>query len=84
VINYLEMLKAELQEKPLGDELSKLPKAPFDSFGSDWGGHVSQTESRRLEAAERAASIPRGYTRAELEAARLDARRLGYPGRTVH
>jgi hypothetical protein len=40
--------------------------------------------NRAAEAAERAASIPRGYTRAELEAARLDARRLGYPGRTVH
>ena len=30
------------------------------------------------EAAERAASIPRGYTKAEIEAARRDAERLGY------
>ena len=30
------------------------------------------------EAHERATSWPRGYTKAEIEAARLDARRLGY------
>jgi hypothetical protein len=30
------------------------------------------------EAAERAASVPRGYARAELRAARRDAKRLGY------
>jgi len=37
------------------------------------------------EAAERAVSIPRGYTNAELEAARRDAERLGYGrGGTVH
>jgi hypothetical protein len=36
-------------------------------------------EERALAGAhERATSWPRGYTKAELEAARLDAKRLGY------
>jgi hypothetical protein len=34
------------------------------------------------DAAERAVSIPRGYTNTELDAARRDAQRLGYPGST--
>jgi hypothetical protein len=120
VINYLDLLKAGLQEKTLPDEVPKVPKAPSNAetrppnevpkvpeppFGTSQGRHVSQTRSRWLdylgppppgraatptlpdrtaEATERAASIPRGYTRAELEAARLDARRLGYSGHTVH
>jgi hypothetical protein len=42
-----------------------------------------QTDEERAlaDAHERVTSWPRGYTKAELEAARLDARRLGYPGR---
>lgn len=46
-------------------------------------GAAMMPPNRAAEAAERAASIPRGYTRAELEAARLDAQRLGYSGRTT-
>lgn len=104
MINYIELLKAELQKKRLPEEVSKVSKAssdqetrppdqvpkvskePSGTFGTSQGRHVSQTNgapNRAAEAAERAASIPRGYTRAELEAARLDAQRLGYSGRTT-
>lgn len=38
----------------------------------------SVQQSPAEEAAERAASVPRGYAKAELEAARRDAKRLGY------
>jgi hypothetical protein len=37
-----------------------------------------QNPQNRGEAAARAASTPRGYTKAEIEAARRDAARLGY------
>jgi hypothetical protein len=37
---YLARLKAKIQEKPKPHELSKLPKAPFDSFDSDRGRHI--------------------------------------------
>jgi hypothetical protein len=110
VINYLDLLKAELQQKSPLDQVPKVPKVPsnletrppdlvpkvpeppFGTFGTSQSRHVSQTESRWLkpgdtpgEAAERATSIPRGYTQAELEAARRDAERLGYGGsRMLH
>ena len=38
---YLARLKAKIQEKPIPQELPKLSKPPFDSFGSDPGRHVS-------------------------------------------
>jgi hypothetical protein len=48
-------------------------------------GQVFPKISDPAEAAERASSIPGGYTKAELEASRRDAERLGYGrGRTVH
>jgi len=38
----------------------------------------SEQERAAREAAERASSWPRGYTKAEIAAARRDAERLGY------
>jgi hypothetical protein len=39
---------------------------------------MSTITEMAAEAAEKTASIPRGYIKAELEGARLDAERLGY------
>ena len=71
--------------------LSKWGFGSFEGFESfhdprfaKISGAAMMPPNRTTEAAERAASIPCGYTRAELEAARLDAQRLGYPGRTIH
>jgi hypothetical protein len=52
---------------------SKLPFEGFEGFEGSQGSHISQPEVRH----------PRGYTDAELDAARLDAERLGY-GRRLH
>jgi hypothetical protein len=80
VTTYLERLKAKLQEKSLPQELPKAPKGGFDSFGSDPGRHISQTEGSADQP-----RYPLFYTEAECKAARLDAERLGYGrGRTVH
>jgi hypothetical protein len=43
---YLARLKAKIQEKPKPHELSKLPKATFDSFGSDRGRRVFGFDKR--------------------------------------
>jgi hypothetical protein len=43
---HLARLKAKIQEKPVTQELSKLPKPPFVSFGSDRGRHVSGIDKR--------------------------------------
>jgi hypothetical protein len=84
-----------LQICPRGEPTKPTKPTPELSFGG-FDGFVGSPEprfaknsgaelpDRSTEAAERASSIPRGYTRAELEAARLDAQRLGYPVRTVH
>ena len=78
--SYLERLKAKLHdEKPTPRELPRLPKPPFDSFDSDRGTRFSQTDGPATST-----RYPLFYTDAEREAARLDARRLGYPGRTLH
>jgi hypothetical protein len=37
---YLATSKAKIQEMPKPHELSKLPKAPFDSFDGDRGRHI--------------------------------------------
>jgi hypothetical protein len=63
-------------ETPIPQELPKAPKGGFDSFGSDPGRPISQTEG--------SADQPR-YPLFCTEAERsLDAERLGYGGRTVH
>jgi len=43
---YLARLKAKIQEKPIAHKLSKLLKAPFDSFGSDRSSHVCPNQAR--------------------------------------
>jgi hypothetical protein len=40
-MKYLALLKSE---KRLSKELSKLPEAPFDSFDSAQGRHISENE----------------------------------------
>jgi hypothetical protein len=69
VITYLERLKAKIQGKPIGQELSKLPKAP---------SHLETHIPQELSKLPKAPRYPFGYTELELEEARLDAERLGY------
>jgi hypothetical protein len=69
VSTYLERLKAKIQGKPTGDELSKLPKPP---------SHLETHLPQELPKLPKAPRYPLGYTGAELEAARRDAERLGY------
>lgn len=66
---YLERLKAKIQEKPIGDVLPKLPKAPS----------LQEKPLRGvLPKLPKAPRYPFGYTELELEEARRDAERLGY------
>jgi hypothetical protein len=53
------------------------PANPLQNELAERGPHGQNSRNLR-EAAERAASIPRGYTELELEEARRDAQRLGY------
>ena len=75
----LERLRAKIQEKALPEQVSKVPKGAFDTLDTASGRHISQTERPTDQP-----KYPLFYTDAEREAARLDARRLGYPGRTLH
>ncbi len=76
---YLARLKAKIQEKPIPQELPKLSKPPFGSFGSDQGRHVCRNDALLRQAA--CAVRPAGYSDAEWLAAVADADRLGYPPR---
>ena len=92
MISYLDRLKAKIQETSLGDELSKpskppshletylppQPSKPSKPLRHPTDNPQNSRNRAETEAAERATSIPLGYTRAEIEAARRDAERLGY------
>jgi len=41
-MSYMERLKARIAEKPISDELPKLPKPGSDSFGSGPDRHISE------------------------------------------
>jgi hypothetical protein len=41
-MSYLDRLKTQNPEKQAPKALSKLPKDPYDSFGSSQGGHFSE------------------------------------------
>jgi hypothetical protein len=41
-MSYLDRLKTQNPEKRATKALSKLPKGPYDSFGSSLGGHFSE------------------------------------------
>lgn len=43
-MSYLDRLKTQKPEKQAPKALSKLPKDPYDSFGSSQGGHFSENE----------------------------------------
>jgi hypothetical protein len=69
MISYLDRLKAKIQETPLGDEPSKPSKPP---------SHLETRLPQEPSKPSKPPRYPRGYTKAELEAARRDAKRLGY------
>jgi hypothetical protein len=66
---------------PADPETSLQGRDGFDGsacFVSSSGQVFPKLSDTPAEAVERASSIPRGYTRAEMDTARRDAERLGY------
>lgn len=80
MMGYLDRLKGAVSEKQAPTVLQKLQKAPFDSFCSTQGGHVSEIETSdparlwwRVAITEPGGrtvevDIPSGYTLADWQA----------------
>jgi hypothetical protein len=99
VSTYLARLKAKIEQKPMGGELSKLSKAASISETrlpnelsklskapepTGCAWPTSRWSGDLCASAQRPVRYPFGYTDAELDAARRDAERLGYGRRTLH